>query len=189
MGYMDTYKAWCENEYFDEATRAELKSIAGDEKEIEDRFYKDLEFGTGGLRGVIGNGTNRMNVYIVRKATQGLANFIIKEGTQDKGVAISHDNRRMSREFAQEAKVNPNTMQRALAELEDIGLVHSMRTSGRFVTENTELITKEKNGIAADYVEQYYKQMQLLGYSVEDMVELLLQYKKERGEEDESGRM
>ena len=103
MGYMDTYKAWCENEYFDEATRAELKSIAGDEKEIEDRFYKDLEFGTGGLRGVIGNGTNRMNVYIVRKATQGLANFIIKEGTQDKGVAISHDNRRMSREFAQEA--------------------------------------------------------------------------------------
>lgn len=103
MGYMDTYKAWCENEYFDEATRAELKSIAGDEKEIEDRFYKDLEFGTGGLRGVIGNGTNRMNVYIVRKATQGLANFIIKEGTQYKGVAISHDNRRMSREFAQEA--------------------------------------------------------------------------------------
>lgn len=103
MGYMDTYKAWCENEYFDEATRAELKSIAGDEKEIEDRFYKDLEFGTGGLRGVIGNGTNRMNVYIVRKATQGLANFIIKEETQDKGVAISHDNRRMSREFAQEA--------------------------------------------------------------------------------------
>ena len=103
MGYMETYKAWCENEYFDEDTRAELKSIAGDEKEIEDRFYKDLEFGTGGLRGVIGNGTNRMNVYIVRKATQGLANFIIKEGTQDKGVAISHDNRRMSREFAQEA--------------------------------------------------------------------------------------
>ena len=103
MGYMETYKAWCENEYFDEATRAELKSIAGDEKEIEDRFYKDLEFGTGGLRGVIGNGTNRMNVYIVRKATQGLANFIIKEGTQDKGVAISHDNRRMSREFAEEA--------------------------------------------------------------------------------------
>ena len=88
MGYMETYKAWCENEYFDEDTRAELKSIAGDEKEIEDRFYKDLEFGTGGLRGVIGNGTNRMNVYIVRKATQGLANFIIKEGTQDKGVAI-----------------------------------------------------------------------------------------------------
>ena len=106
MGYMETYKAWCENEYFDEDTRAELKSIAGDEKEIEDRFYKDLEFGTGGLRGVIGNGTYRMNVYIVRKATQGLANFIIKEGTQDKGVAISHDNRRMSREFAQEAALS-----------------------------------------------------------------------------------
>ena len=78
MGYMETYKSWCDNEYFDEATRDELKSIAGNEAEIEDRFYKDLEFGTGGLRGVIGNGTNRMNVYTVRKATQGLANFIIR---------------------------------------------------------------------------------------------------------------
>ena len=79
MAYMDTYKEWCANEYFDEATRAELKSIEGNDAEIEDRFYKDLEFGTGGLRGVIGNGTNRMNIYTVRKATQGLANFIIKE--------------------------------------------------------------------------------------------------------------
>ncbi|MDO5381596.1 MAG: phospho-sugar mutase [Eubacteriales bacterium] len=103
MGYMETYKSWCDNEYFDEATRAELKSIEGDEKEIEDRFYRDLEFGTGGLRGVIGNGTNRMNIYTVRKATQGLANFIIKEGAADRGVAIAYDSRRMSPEFADEA--------------------------------------------------------------------------------------
>ena len=103
MGYMDTYKQWCDNEYFDESTRAELKSIAGDEAEIEDRFYKDLEFGTGGLRGVIGNGTNRMNIYTVRKATQGIANFIIKEKAADRGVAIAYDSRRMSPEFANEA--------------------------------------------------------------------------------------
>ena len=103
MGYMETYKSWCDNEYFDEATRDELKSIAGNEAEIEDRFYKDLEFGTGGLRGVIGNGTNRMNVYTVRKATQGLANFIIKENAADRGVAIAYDSRRMSKEFADEA--------------------------------------------------------------------------------------
>lgn len=103
MAYMDTYKEWCANEYFDEATREELKSIAGNEKEIEDRFYKDLEFGTGGLRGVIGNGTNRMNIYTVRKATQGLANFIIKENAADRGVAIAYDSRRMSPEFANEA--------------------------------------------------------------------------------------
>ena len=103
MGYMDTYKQWCDNEYFDESTRAELKSIVGNEAEIEDRFYKDLEFGTGGLRGVIGNGTNRMNIYTVRKATQGLANFIIKEKAADRGVAIAYDSRRMSPEFANEA--------------------------------------------------------------------------------------
>lgn len=103
MGYMETYKAWCDNEYFSEETRAELKSIAGNEKEIEDRFYKDLEFGTGGLRGVIGNGTNRMNVYTVRKATQGLANFILKENGAERGVAIAFDSRRMSPEFADEA--------------------------------------------------------------------------------------
>ena len=98
MSYQDTYKEWCENPYFSEETRAELKSIAGNDKEIEDRFFKDLEFGTGGLRGVIGNGTNRMNIYTVRKATQGLANFIIKEGAEDKGVAIAYDSRRMSPE-------------------------------------------------------------------------------------------
>ena len=103
MGYMEVYKSWCDNMYCDEATRDELKSSANDEKESEDRFHKDLEFGTGGLRGVIGNGTNRMNIYTVRKATQGLANFIIKEGAADRGVAIAFDSRRMSPEFADEA--------------------------------------------------------------------------------------
>lgn len=101
MSYLETYKEWLTNDYFSDEAKAELKAIEGDEKEIEDRFYRDLEFGTGGLRGVIGIGTNRMNIYVVSKATQGLANFILKEGTQDKGVAISHDNRRMSREFAE----------------------------------------------------------------------------------------
>ena len=103
MSYHNAYKQWCTDPYFSEETRQELLSIEGNEKEIEDRFFKDLEFGTGGLRGVIGNGTNRMNVYTVRKATQGLANFIIKEGGQDKGVAIAYDSRRMSPEFADEA--------------------------------------------------------------------------------------
>ena len=103
MGYMETYAQWCSDPLFDEATRAELSAIAGNEKEIEDRFYRDLEFGTGGLRGVIGAGTNRMNVYTVTKATQGLANFIIKEHGQDKGVAIAYDSRRMSPEFSREA--------------------------------------------------------------------------------------
>ena len=103
MNYMDTYNAWCSNQYFDEAAREELKSIAGNKAEIEDRFYRELEFGTGGLRGVIGNGTNRMSIYTVRKATQGLANFIIKENASDRGVAIAYDSRRMSPEFADEA--------------------------------------------------------------------------------------
>ncbi|MDD6796772.1 MAG: phospho-sugar mutase [Bacteroides sp.] len=103
MGYMETYKEWCDNQYFSEEARAELKAIAGNEAEIEDRFYKNLEFGTGGLRGVIGIGTNRMNIYTVRKATQGLANFIIKENAADRGVAIAYDSRRMSPEFADEA--------------------------------------------------------------------------------------
>ncbi len=103
MGYREMYEAWIENPYFDEATRAELQSIAEDEKEIEDRFYMDLEFGTAGLRGVIGAGTNRMNIYTVRKATQGLANYIISVGQQARGVAIAYDSRHMSPEFADEA--------------------------------------------------------------------------------------
>ena len=103
MSYKEVYKQWCTDPYFSEETRAELKSIEGNEKEIEDRFYKSLEFGTAGLRGVIGNGTNRMNIYTVRKASQGLANFIIKEGGQDKGFAIAYDSRHMSPEFCEEA--------------------------------------------------------------------------------------
>ena len=103
MDYMDIYKFWCENDYFDAETKKELKAIENDEKEIKERFYRDLEFGTGGLRGIIGAGTNRMNLYTVRKATQGLANFIIKEGGQDKGVAIAYDSRNMSIEFSEEA--------------------------------------------------------------------------------------
>lgn len=103
MNYKEKYEAWCQNPYFDQSTKNELENIAGKEEEIKDRFYKDLEFGTGGLRGVIGAGTNRMNIYTVRKATQGLANFIIKEGKQDMGVAIAYDSRRMSEEFSEEA--------------------------------------------------------------------------------------
>ena len=100
MGYMENYNEWLEDPYFDEETKQELKGIAGDDKEIEDRFYKELEFGTGGLRGVIGAGSNRMNVYTLRKASQGLANYVIKNGGQDKGVAIAYDCRFMSPEFA-----------------------------------------------------------------------------------------
>lgn len=100
MNYLEEYKRWCEDPSFDEETKKELMSIKDDEKEIEDRFYKELEFGTAGLRGVIGMGTNRMNKYTVGKATQGLANYILEQGTQDKGVAISYDSRRMSDEFS-----------------------------------------------------------------------------------------
>lgn len=103
MSYQEVYKQWCTDPYFSEETRAELKSIEGNEKEIDDRFYKNLEFGTAGLRGVIGNGTNRMNIYTVRRASQGLANFIIKENGQSKGVAIAYDSRHMSPEFCDEA--------------------------------------------------------------------------------------
>jgi phosphoglucomutase len=101
MGYKEVYKKWTEDAYFDEATRKELLALT-DETEIEDRFYKELEFGTGGLRGVIGAGTNRMNIYTVRKATQGLANYIKKHGDPKRGVAISFDCRRFSPEFADE---------------------------------------------------------------------------------------
>lgn len=103
MEYLEEYKKWCNNEEFDENTKNELKEIEGNDKEIEDRFYKELEFGTAGLRGVIGAGTNRMNIYTVGKATQGLANYIISQGTQDKGVAIAYDSRKMSVEFSLEA--------------------------------------------------------------------------------------
>ena len=100
MGYKEEYAFWLEDSYFDQETKNELLAIKDNETEIEDRFYKELEFGTGGLRGVIGAGTNRMNIYTVRKATQGLANYIKKQGGQEKGVAIAYDSRRMSPEFA-----------------------------------------------------------------------------------------
>lgn len=103
MNYKEQYQEWLSNPYFDEKTKAELKGIADDENEIKERFYKELEFGTAGLRGIIGAGTNRMNIYTVRKATQGLANYIIRQGFEAKGVAIAYDSRRMSPEFANEA--------------------------------------------------------------------------------------
>ena len=89
MSYKEQYEFWLTDAYFDEKTRDELRGIEGNEKEIEDRFYKELEFGTGGLRGVIGAGTNRMNIYTVRKATQGLANYIISQGGKDRGVSLA----------------------------------------------------------------------------------------------------
>ena len=100
MGYKEQYMQWLESDYMDEATKEELRQIAGDEKEIEERFYTELEFGTAGLRGIIGAGCNRMNEYTVRTATQGLANYILKVGGQDRGVAIAYDSRHMSPEFA-----------------------------------------------------------------------------------------
>ena len=101
MSYLEEYKKWINSNFIDEETKEELKSIENDKKEIEDRFYKNLEFGTAGLRGIIGAGTNRMNKYTVSKATQGLANFIIKENGQERGVVISYDSRNMSKEFSE----------------------------------------------------------------------------------------
>ena len=106
--YMSRYNEWCTNSVFDESTKQELLTIAGNDSEIKDRFYKDLEFGTAGMRGIIGNGTNRMNIYTVTKATQGLANYIIKQGGENRGVAISYDSRNFSLEFAQETALTLN---------------------------------------------------------------------------------
>lgn len=103
MDYRAIYESWLNDPYFDEETKEELRAIAEDENEIKERFYTELEFGTAGLRGVIGAGTNRMNIYVVRKATQGLANYISSVNGQKKGVAIAYDSRRMSPEFADEA--------------------------------------------------------------------------------------
>ncbi len=103
MEYKEIYNQWLENPYFDEETKAELKAIRDDENEIKERFYMDLEFGTAGLRGIIGAGTNRMNIYVVRRATQGLANYIARVDKKSQGVAIAYDSRHMSPEFAQEA--------------------------------------------------------------------------------------
>ena len=103
MDYREIYEQWLANPYFDEATKEELKGISEDENEIKERFYMDLEFGTAGLRGIIGAGTNRMNIYVVRRATQGLANYIAKVDKKAQGVAIAYDSRHMSPEFAEEA--------------------------------------------------------------------------------------
>lgn len=105
MNYTETYKQWLESDYFDEDTKKELLDIKDDNNEIQERFYKELEFGTGGLRGIIGAGSNRMNIYTVRKATQGLANYIKKGGKEviNKGVVIAYDSRYMSPEFSDEA--------------------------------------------------------------------------------------
>lgn len=103
MDYKELYKEWMTSPYFDENTKKELKAIEQDENEMKERFYKELEFGTAGLRGIIGAGTNRMNIYTVRKTTQGLANYIAAVNGQAKGVAIAYDSRRMSPEFAKEA--------------------------------------------------------------------------------------
>ena len=101
--YRSIYEKWLSDPYFDEETKAELRAIADDDNEIKERFYMDLEFGTAGLRGIIGAGTNRMNKYVIRRATQGLANYIIKQGGKDKGVVIAYDSRHMSSEFSDEA--------------------------------------------------------------------------------------
>ena len=103
MGYMDEYKFWLESDCFDEKTKEELRSIADDDKEIQDRFYKNLKFGTGGMRGIMGAGTNRMNIYTVTKATQGLAEYILEVGPEaaKRGVVIAHDCRNMSAEFTE----------------------------------------------------------------------------------------
>ena len=103
MDYREIYEQWLANPYFDEATKEELKGISEDENEIKERFYMDLEFGTAGLRGIIGAGTNRMNIYVVRRATQGLANYIAKVDKKAQGVAIAYDSRHMSPEFAEES--------------------------------------------------------------------------------------
>lgn len=102
MDYKENYKSWLEGSCFDEKTKEELRAIAGDDNEIKERFYTELKFGTAGLRGIIGAGTNRMNIYTVRKATQGLADYIISVGAEKKGVAIAFDSRHMSPEFAEE---------------------------------------------------------------------------------------
>ena len=102
MNHLEKYNFWCTSEYFDNKTKNELLSIKDNQKEINDRFYKELEFGTGGLRGLLGAGSNRMNIYTVRKATQGIAEYINKTVQNNKSVAIAYDSRNMSKEFAKE---------------------------------------------------------------------------------------
>ncbi len=103
MNAKEMFRVWMDDPYYDEATKAELKEIEGNDMEIEARFCRSLSFGTGGLRGILGAGTNRMNIYTVRKATQGLAEYILEQKAEKKGVAIAFDSRNMSSEFAEEA--------------------------------------------------------------------------------------
>lgn len=120
MGYREIYEKWCTDPFFSEETKQELKALEGNEAEIQDRFYCPLTFGTGGLRGILGAGINRMNIYTVRQATQGLANYILSMNGQEKGVAIAYDSRQMSPEFAQVAayeKKQGKTLWDAILEL------------------------------------------------------------------------
>ena len=103
MNAKEMFRVWMDDPYYDDATKAELKEIEGNDMEIEARFCRSLSFGTGGLRGILGAGTNRMNIYTVRKATQGLAEYILEQKAEKKGVAIAFDSRNMSSEFAEEA--------------------------------------------------------------------------------------
>ena len=103
MEYREIYEKWCRDPAISEEIRRELAALEGDEAEIQDRFYQHLTFGTGGLRGILGAGTNRMNIYTVRRATQGLADYILSAGGQERGAAIAYDSRQMSPEFAREA--------------------------------------------------------------------------------------
>ena len=100
MDYIKKYQEWLQSDEIDEETKEALKKIEGNDEEIKDSFYKELEFGTAGLRGIVGAGTNRMNKYTVGKATQGLANYIVKNNGQERGVAIAYDSRHMSKEFS-----------------------------------------------------------------------------------------
>ena len=131
MNYLDEYKKWCESPEFDEETKKELLEIKDNEKEIEDRFYKELEFGTAGLRGVIGAGTNRMNKYTVGKATQGLANYIVEQGTEKQGVAISYDSRKMSKEFSMQTALilNANVIKGSKAKAKIKAIAIALRYS------------------------------------------------------------
>ena len=116
MDYKEIYSQWLENPYFDDATKEELRAIKDDENEIKERFYMDLEFGTAGLRGIIGAGTNRMNIYVVRRATQGLANYIAKVDKKSQGVAIAYDSRhtslRMRCRYQRNSQPQPTGIQR-----------------------------------------------------------------------------
>ncbi|MBR0427025.1 MAG: phospho-sugar mutase [Clostridia bacterium] len=168
--YIEKYNNWLNSNVFDEKTKTELKSIEGNKKEIEDRFYKDLEFGTGGLRGVIGAGTNRMNIYTVRKATQGLANYIIKQNAQDRGVAIAYDSRNMSIEFSEEVALCLNA-----------NGIKSYRFESLRPTPELSFAVRELNCIAGVVITASHNPPEYNGYKVywEDGGQIVPPYDKE----------